>query len=245
MTSAIIIPARMASTRFPGKPLCDLGGKPMIQWVYEAAKNANVSSRILIATPDWEIIQAAEAFGAEAVATRDDHPSGTDRLAEVAESIIADFYVNVQGDEPLIDPSTIRACAEPLRDPLIDMTSVWAPCEEEEHSNPAVVKVVTNLAGDALYFSRHPIPFPRNGRVEPVKKHIGIYGYRRQILLNFSRWAPTPLELSESLEQLRFLENGITIRMVEGRASGIGVDTPDQAEQVRKLLDTAKNAKGT
>lgn len=237
MQCAIVIPARMASTRFPGKPLCDLCGKPMVRWVFEAAQKSGVGEEIVIATPDQEIFDAAVQFGARAVMTRLDHPSGTDRLAEVAEKVVADFYVNVQGDEPLIDPDTIRACAQPLIDhPEVDMASIWSPCPEEEIENPAVVKVVTGMSGDALYFSRHPIPYPRNTRAAGVKKHVGIYAYRRGVLQQFSSWAPTPLELTESLEQLRFLENGVRIRMAEGKGSALAVDTPEQAEEVRRLL---------
>lgn len=237
MQCAIVIPARMASTRFPGKPLADLCGKPMVQWVYEASVRAAVAQEVVIATPDEEILSAAQAFGARAVATRLDHPSGTDRIAEVAEGLAADFYVNVQGDEPLIDPATIRACAQPLiDDAAVEMASVYADCPEEEVDNLAVVKVVTSLSGDALYFSRHPIPFPRSPRLVPVKKHIGIYAYRRPVLLRFAQWQPTPLEQAESLEQLRFLENGVRIRMAAGKGSALAVDTPEQADEVRRLL---------
>lgn len=209
----------------------------MIQWVYEAAQKSGVASEIVIAAPDQEIIDAAEGFGAQAMLTRLDHPSGTDRIAEVAESLGADFYVNVQGDEPLINPATIRACAQPLLDnPRVEMASVFAECPNEEVENPAVVKVVTDLAGNALYFSRHAIPYPRNSRGDRVKKHIGIYAYQHDILMQFAGWGPTPLELTESLEQLRFLENGVRIRMAEGKGSLVAVDTPEQAEEVRRLL---------
>lgn len=196
-----------------------------------------VADEIVIAAPDQEIIDAAIGFGARAMLTRLDHPSGTDRIAEVADSVKADFYVNVQGDEPLIDPETIKACAKPLvDDQQIEMASVFSKCPEEEIENPAVVKVVTDLAGNALYFSRHAIPFPRNPRVDRVKKHIGIYSYRHEVLKQFAGWGPTPLESTESLEQLRFLENGVRIRMAEGKGSLVAVDTPEQAEEVRRLL---------
>ncbi len=235
MRCAIVIPARMASTRFPGKPLVDLGGKPMVQWVVEAARASGVAERVLVATPDDEILAACESFGADAVRTRLDHPSGTDRLAEVAESIKAEVYVNVQGDEPLVPPETIRACAAPLlEDPTVEMGSVCASCPEEEWDNPAVVKVVTALNGDALYFSRHAIPVPRNPR--SVKKHLGLYAFRRDGLQRFATWPMSPLETAESLEQLRFLENGVRIRMSEGQGSAVAVDTPEQAAQVRAIL---------
>ena len=235
-SSAIVIPARMGSTRFPGKPLVDLCGKPMIQWVYERSIASKVSDQVLIATPDQEILDACAKFGAPAILTRSDHPTGTDRIAEVAEKVVADVYINVQGDEPLIDIETIKSVFEPFRDPSVRMASVYSACPESEIENPAVVKVVTDLAGNALYFSRHAIPFPRNLRTAPAKKHIGIYAYRRDVLLEYPAWSQTPLELAESLEQLRFLENGIGIRMVEGRGSIVSVDTPDQADEVRKYL---------
>lgn len=237
MQCAIVIPARMASTRFPGKPLCDLCGKPMVQWVYDAAVKSGVAEAVIIASPDEEILSVARAFGAHAVKTRIDHPSGTDRIAEVAESVIADFYVNVQGDEPLIDSESIRACTEPLvGDRCVLMSSVFSECAEEEIDNPAAVKVVMDRDGFALYFSRYSIPFPRNPREVPVWKHVGIYAYRRDVLLQFSGWGPSPLEKAESLEQLRFLENGVRIKMSVGKGSLVAVDTPDQAEQVREFI---------
>ena len=212
---AIVIPARMASTRFPGKPLVDLAGKPMVQWVVEAARASGIAERVIVATPDDAILVACDRFGTEAIRTRLDHPSGTDRLAEVAGTVEAEVYVNVQGDEPLVSPETIRACAAPLlADPSIQMGSVCAPCPEEEWDNPAIVKVVAALNGDALYFSRWAVPFPRSSRT--VKKHLGLYAFRRDVLLRFAGWPVSPLEAAESLEQLRFLENGVRIRMSEG-----------------------------
>lgn len=237
MRCMIVIPARMGSTRFPGKPLCDLLGRPMVQWVYEAALQADIADRVVVATPDQEIVERCADFGAEAILTRADHPSGTDRIAEVAESELAEIYVNVQGDEPLINPASIRACASPLLHVReIDLGSVWCPCPDAELDNPAVVKVVTDRNSMALYFSRHAIPFARNPRLEPVKKHVGIYAYRRETVLAFSRLKPTPLELTESLEQLRFLENGYRMAMSEGAGSELAVDTPEQAEEVRAIL---------
>ena len=226
----------MASTRFPGKPLIDLCGKPMIQWVYEKAVLSGAADRVIIATPDQQILDVAKNFGAEAILTRDDHPTGTDRIAEVALNIGADVYINVQGDEPLIDPNTIRAVSEPFRESSVQMVSAWAALPREAESNPAIVKVVTDLGGNALYFSRHGIPFPRSERTQSLKGHIGIYGYRREVLTTYPSWSQTPLELAESLEQLRFMEHGIRIRMVEVKPSGPGIDTPEQAAEVREMM---------
>ena len=237
MRCVIVIPARMGSTRFPGKPLCDLLGKPMVQWVYEAAHASRVADQVLVATPDEEILEACVGFGAEAVLTRADHPSGTDRIAEVSRNFDADVFVNVQGDEPLVRPETIAACAQPLLDrPEIQMGSVFSECGQEELEDPSVVKVVTDREGFALYFSRHPIPFPRNDRVTAVKKHVGIYAYGKGPLQAFANWSMGDLERAESLEQLRFMENGVRIFMARGAGSELAVDTPEQAEQVRQIL---------
>lgn len=237
MRCAIVIPARMDSTRFPGKPLADLCGKPMVQWVWEAAMAAGVADRVLIATPDEAIIQACNAFGAESILTSDRHPTGTDRIAEVAQQVEADVYVNVQGDEPLIKPQTIRDCAEAVLDhPEVEMASAWCPCPPEDQDNPAAVKVVTEAADFALYFSRHAIPFPRSTRVEPVKKHVGIYVFGRNALLGFAEWPQSPLEIAESLEQLRFLHYGVRIKMVHVEPTEVAVDTPEQAEEARRWL---------
>lgn len=242
MTCAVVIPARMASTRFPGKPLADLCGKPMVQWVYEACLQADLGE-VVVAAPDQEIIDACRRFGARAILTRPDHPSGTDRLAEAAEILPADVYVNVQGDEPLIAPATIRACAAPLlADPSVQMGSVYAPCRPDDEENPNVVKVVLDGQGDALYFSRCPIPYARGARLAPLLRHYGLYAFRREVLMAFSQWQPGALEQTEALEQLRFLEHGVKIRMSLGEESPIGVDTPDQAEQARALLQNREGS---
>lgn len=238
MRCVIVIPARMGSTRFPGKPLADLCGKPMVQWVWEAASASGVGDRVIVATPDREIVEACKTFGAEAALTSHDHVTGTDRIAEVANSIAADVYVNVQGDEPLMQATSIRACAKPLlEDASIDMGSVYCECPEQEFDNPATVKVVTDEAGFALYFSRYPVPFARNPRAIPVKKHIGLYAYRRAPLSAFSGWPMGKLEAAESLEQLRFMEHGVRIFMAPGEGTELAVDTPEQADEVRAILD--------
>lgn len=237
MRCVVVIPARMGSTRFPGKPLCDLLGKPMVRWVWERAQEAAVADRVVVATPDQEIVDACASFGAEALLTSHDHVTGTDRIAEVASRLEAEVYVNVQGDEPLMRPTDIAACARPLlADPSVQLGSVYCICAESEYPDPAVVKVVTDDSGDALYFSRHPIPFERNPRVIPVKKHLGLYAYRREPLLRFSGWPMGKLEAAESLEQLRFMEHGYRFRMSEGLGSELAVDTPEQAERVREVL---------
>lgn len=237
MRCLIVVPARMGSTRFPGKPLCDLAGKPMVQWVVERARASGVADRVVVATPDQEIIDACGRFGAEAVLTSHEHRTGTDRVAEVARGIEADVYVNVQGDEPLLPPETVNACAKPLLDdPQVQMGSVWSECPEDELENPAVVKVATDSEGFALYFSRHAIPFPREERAGPVKKHVGIYAYTREALESFAGWPQSLLEKAEALEQLRFLENGTRIKMSRGEGTEMAVDTPEQADAVRAIL---------
>jgi 3-deoxy-manno-octulosonate cytidylyltransferase (CMP-KDO synthetase) len=209
----------------------------MVQWVVEAAARSEIAERIVVATPDQEILDACAGFGAEAILTSPNHPTGTDRLAEVSRSIEADVYVNVQGDEPLINPASIAACAAPLlADASIPMGSVYSEITEAEGSDPSVVKVVTGLDGFALYFSRHAIPFPRNPRAVPLKKHVGIYAYSREVVQAFAGWPQTPLEQTESLEQLRFLEHGVRIKMSEGAGSELAVDTPEQADEVRRIL---------
>ncbi len=237
MKCLIVIPARMGSTRFPGKPLVDLLGKSMVQRVYEAAIASKVGDQVVVATPDQVIIDACAAFGATGILTRYDHITGTDRIAEVAERLVAEVYVNVQGDEPLIQPSSIAACANPLlNDPTIEMGSVYCDCAQSEEENPAVVKVVTDENDFALYFSRYPIPFPRNPREVSLKKHLGLYAFRREPLLKFSGWSPTTLELTESLEQLRFLGNGVRIKMSKSEGAELAIDTPEQADEVRAIL---------
>lgn len=237
MKVLIVVPARMASTRFPGKPLVALAGKPMIQWVVEAAERAELGAEVVVATPDAEIAEAARAFGADVEMTSLDHPSGTDRIAEVASRRDADIYVNVQGDEPLIDPRTIAACAAPLLlDADVEMSSCWTPLDAGHAEEPSIVKVVVAGNGDALYFSRSPIPHPRDAAHAVYRKHLGIYAYRRETLARFATWPTTALERAEGLEQLRFLEHGIRIRMAEARESGLAVDLPEHASAVERLL---------
>jgi 3-deoxy-manno-octulosonate cytidylyltransferase (CMP-KDO synthetase) len=246
MSVTVIIPARYASTRFPGKPLADLCGKPMIQWVYERSAQCELVDRVIVATDDDRIVAAVRAFGGEVAMTRDDHPSGTDRLAEVARRLEADLIVNVQGDEPLIEPAMIEAAVQPLLDDSsIAMGTLKTALKSiEEFRNPNVVKVVTARNGDALYFSRAPIPHPRDfsDQLEQrwpelaTAKHVGLYVYRRDFLLRYPTLEPTPLEEQEKLEQLRALENGYRIRVAEIDRPVQGVDTPEDLERVRVMM---------
>jgi len=233
-----VIPARMAATRLPGKPLLTIAGKPMIQWVWERARQAQTLSALYIATPDAEIIRAAESFGACAMLTSHAHRSGTDRVAEVARRTEGDIYVNIQGDEPLLDPRGIDYAVQPLLDdPQVMMSSLYCHAQPHEYDAPSVVKVVLDREGNALYFSRSRIPYPREATNLPVYKHIGLYVYRRELLLRFSEWEPTPLERTEALEQLRVLEHGYRIRMVPFEHASIAVDTEVDLARVRQILE--------
>ena len=232
-----VIPARFASTRLPGKPLKDIAGKPMVVRVYERASQAGLVDETLVATDAERIKDAVEAAGGRAMLTRADHATGTDRLAEVAEAYPqVDLIVNVQGDEPLIEPGLIDQLAGLFADePDLQMATVKTEMkDEDEQRNPNNVKVVCDKAGYALYFSRSLMPYPRKGGC-PVYKHIGIYAYRREFLLKYAKMEPTPLEKAESLEQLRALENGFRIKVVETKASFVGVDTPEDLERVNEI----------
>lgn len=235
-----VIPARYESTRLPGKPLADLHGQPMIQRVYERAAKAAGIDRVLVATDDARIRAAVEGFGGEVVMTSSAHRTGTDRIAEVARGLDADVIVNVQGDLPLLDPAMVAAAAAPLRaDSGLPMATIKTAIHaEEELRNPNAVKVVTDRDGFALYFSRSPLPFYRDGRGRgPLAyKHIGLYVYRRDFLLTFAGLAPTPLEQAEQLEQLRALEWGFRIKVVEVATASIEVDTAQDLERARLLL---------
>jgi 3-deoxy-manno-octulosonate cytidylyltransferase (CMP-KDO synthetase) len=227
----IIIPARYASRRFPGKALADLWGKPLIQHVYERARRARSGERVIVATDDERIARAAQGFGAEVAMTSQDHPSGTDRVAEVARGIEAELIVNVQGDEPLIEPASIDAAVGPLmEDGTIPMGTLCCPIDDVgELANPNVVKVVVDREGFALYFSRLPIPFVRDARGDATRyRHIGLYAYRREFLLELAGLEPTPLEEAEKLEQLRALEYGHRIKVTRVASAGPGVDTPEE-----------------
>lgn len=239
-----VIPARYASSRFPGKALVSIGAKTMLQHVYERVSMARYLTNVMIATDDQRIYDEARRFGGAVRMTRSDHLSGTDRVAEVASSDTAEWIVNVQGDEPLIDPGAIDAAILPLlEEPAIPMGTLKKRIEDpREVGDPNVVKVVTDRFENAIYFSRSTIPYPRDQAAahepEPVHfKHIGLYVYRRDFLLRYPDMPVGPLEKAERLEQLRALENGHKIRVVETEYESIGVDTPDDLDRVNKLFE--------
>ena len=238
-----IIPARFASSRFPGKPLHPIAGQSLIQRVIQRCQLATSLSEVIVATDDERIAEVARQF-CRVEMTRADHPSGSDRIAEVATRCACDAVVNIQGDEPLIDPAVIDAVANALA--IAEMsTAATAIQNVEEYDNPNVVKVVTDVAGRALYFSRRTIPFLRDHAGQPVAvqlaafpflKHLGIYGYRREALLRLVKFPQSPLEQAERLEQLRALENGIPIAVVKVAYDSVGVDVPGDVERVERLL---------
>lgn len=233
-----MIPARMAATRLPGKPLLDIAGKPMIQWVYEHAASSRILAEVIVATPDQEIRRCVEEFGGKSVITSPYHRTGTDRLAEAARNIEADIIVNIQGDEPMLGSATLDTLVQAMLDspdaPMVSLMCLIA--NEQEEIDPAVVKVVVDQKGWALYFSRARIPFPRHPEAVAVRRHIGTYAYRREILLTLATLRPTPLEQAESLEQLRALEYGYRIKMVETKSAPISVDTIEDLQRVREIF---------
>jgi 3-deoxy-manno-octulosonate cytidylyltransferase (CMP-KDO synthetase) len=236
-----VIPARFASTRFPGKALARIAGKSMLEHVFERASQARYLTHVVIATDDDRIRAEAQKFQAPVRMTRADHISGTDRVAEVASADNAQIVVNIQGDEPLIDPAAIDAAILSILDhPEIPMGTLKKRIEDPaDIDNPNVVKVVTNLAGDAIYFSRSTIPYLRGDENLTRFKHIGLYVYRRDFLLGYSSLPIGPLESAERLEQLRALENGFPIRVVETEYESMGVDTPEDFNRVSKLFEAS------
>lgn len=238
-----IIPARYASTRFPGKPLHPIAGKPLIQHVVERCQAAKILTEVIVATDDERIAAVAKKF-CRVEMTCADHPSGSDRIAEVASRVSCDAVVNIQGDEPLIDPEAIDAVAVVLAKSEMS-TAATAIKSAEDYDNPNVVKVVVSVAGYALYFSRRTIPYLREAASRPVHeqlaafpflKHLGIYGYRRDALLRLVKFPPSPLEQAEKLEQLRALENGLAIAVVKVDYDSVGVDVPEDVARVEKIL---------
>ena len=241
MASIVIIPARYESTRFPGKPLYPLKGKPLIQHVFENAKRSTLAEDVIVATDSETIFEKVFAFGGKAVMTDQKHPSGTDRIAEVAASMKYDIIVNVQGDEPLIRPEMIDDVIALLSDQRASIGTLVKRIEDTEEINDTnVVKAVFDREGFALYFSRAPIPsHARHSEIRTpcYYKHVGMYSYRRDTLLSLAAMQPTELEKTEKLEQLRALENGIRIKVKETFVETYGVDTPEDLERVEKWLN--------
>ncbi len=237
----VVIPSRYASTRLPGKPLVPLAGKPMVQHVYERAKQAQTVHRVLVATDDQRIVDAVKAFGGEARMTRTDHRTGTERIAEVAVHEEGNVFVNVQGDEPLIDPMAIdTAVGALLEEPQAQIATVATPIRHAgDIMDPNVVKMVLDFDGNALYFSRAPIPWIRDTQQKlHVKywKHLGLYVFQREALLEYTTLPQGELEKIEQLEQLRWLENGWKIRVAEVAHDAVSVDVPEDVARVEKLM---------
>ncbi|UCE28426.1 MAG: 3-deoxy-manno-octulosonate cytidylyltransferase [Candidatus Coatesbacteria bacterium] len=235
-----VIPVRYASSRFPGKALADIAGKPMVQHVYERCAACERLDRLYVATDDQRIYDAARVFTDDVVMTSGEHESGTDRVAEVVEGIDGDVFVNVQGDEPLIEPAAVEALIRPFEeDPDVNMTTLARPAgDRTEVSSPNTCKVVINEAGDALYFSRAAIPHYRETQPEQwYLLHVGTYAFRRDFLLTFARLEKRPLEIAEGLEMLRALEHGYKVGVVVGPFVSLGVDTEDDLERVRELIE--------
>ena len=246
----VVIPARYAATRLPGKPLVSLAGKPMIQRVWERASQAERVSRVIIATDDERILAAATGFGAEAMMTRSEHRSGTERVAEVAASVGGsdqDVFVNVQGDEPLIEPGAIDTLVEAIeQEEGVAVATLMVPiAKPADIMDPNIVKVVLDFDGNALYFSRAPIPWVRD-RDAPVHaqhmKHLGLYAFRRSALLDFATLPLGDLERIEQLEQLRWMENGYKIRVAQTEHDSVSVDVPEDVARVEKLLSKSQSA---
>lgn len=236
----IIIPARYASSRFPGKPLIMLAGKPMIQWVYESSLQVKDVEDILVATDDERIYNAVQLFGGKCIMTSDKHRSGTDRLGECADLLRlkdSDIILNIQGDEPLITPDMIIELRKTMEDGVCMGTLKEEIKAEEEIANPNIVKVVTDVNNNAVYFSRNPIPYKRNDSDRlRYYRHIGVYGYTAEFLRNIIKLPKSYLEEVEGLEQLRVLENGYKIKVLETKYHSMGIDTPEQVKTVEECL---------
>lgn len=237
-----VIPSRYASTRLEGKPLKDICGHTMVEWVYKRALKSKLD-KVVIATDDERIMNEVKSFGGNAILTRVDHLNGTSRIAEVCETYTDyDVIVNIQGDEPLIEPDMINAIIDSfVEDNTIPMSTLkYKLTDMEEIENPNAVKVITDKNGFAIYFSRSVIPYPRKLNIDNYYKHVGIYGYKRDFVMEYAKMPSTPLELSESLEQLRVLENGYKIKVIETPYKIIGVDTQDELDRVRKYIEEHK-----
>ena len=232
-----MIPARLASTRLPRKVLREIAGRPLLAWVYEAAQRCGELQRVVVATDAEEVARLCEREGWPCEMTSSELASGTDRLHAVAQRIPAGIYVNIQGDEPMLRPEHVTALLRPFADANVDVTTLKVRCTEENEGNPNAVKVVTAADGRALYFSRATIPYDRDGTGEAMYwKHLGLYGYRRAALLQFPSLAPSSLERVEKLEQLRFLENGLSVYVEATEVDTVGVDTKEDLQRVARIL---------
>lgn len=236
MKAIAVIPARLASTRLPRKMLREIAGKPLVGWVYEAVCSSRLLSDVIIATDSEEILETCRRHGWKAQMTSAAHRSGTERVHEISNSIAAEIYLNVQGDEPLVRSEQIAALLAVMKDPAVQVGTVMTPCPPEDVNNPNAVKVVTIPNGRALYFSRATIPFDRDGTSPRYFKHLGLYAYRKPALDLFVSQPESVLEKHERLEQLRFLENGIPIYAGETGYDSVGVDTAEDLERVSKIL---------
>ncbi|SEG55774.1 3-deoxy-manno-octulosonate cytidylyltransferase (CMP-KDO synthetase) [Bryocella elongata] len=234
-----VIPARLASTRLPRKVLREVAGQPLLHWVYAAAKACPQFAEVIIAVDSDEVAALGRECGWPIVMTSPDLPSGTDRLHAVAQQIDADIYVNVQGDEPMLTPAHIEAILAPFALPHVEVTTLKVPCPEEDITNPNVVKVTTAVDGRALYFSRATIPYHRDPQTPAATrcyKHLGLYAYRRHALERFASLTPSPLEMTERLEQLRLLENNLSLYVAEAPFDTVGVDTEEDLARVDAIL---------
>lgn len=233
-----VIPARFHSTRFAGKVLADLGGKPVVQYVWESAKRSRILDDLVIAADDERIIKTAEDFGAKAIYTSPDQPSGTDRLIEVVNPVEVEVVVNIQGDEPMVQPEMIDELARAiLEDKDVYMATLAKKIEHKsEIENPNVVKVVIDRNGFGLYFSRSVIPYPRHETIPVYYKHLGLYAYTKDFLFEFTNLPKSHLEMTEGLEQLRVLENGYRIKVVETKFDTIGIDTPEDLKKAKQAM---------
>ncbi len=236
MTAVAIIPARLASTRLPRKMLREIAGKPLVGWVYEAVRSSSLLAEVIVATDSSEILDTCRRHGWSARQTASSHRSGTERVHEISNSLPADLYLNIQGDEPLVRPEQIATLISVMNDPNVQVGTVKTLCSAEEIFNPNAVKVVTAPDGKALYFSRATIPFDRDRTDVPYYKHLGLYAYRKPALDRFVSWPESSLEKTERLEQLRFLENGIPIYVGETPFDSVGVDTEEDLNRVAELL---------
>jgi 3-deoxy-manno-octulosonate cytidylyltransferase (CMP-KDO synthetase) len=236
MRTIAVIPARLASTRLPRKMLREIAGKPLVGWAYEAVRSSSLLSDVIIATDSDQILESCRKHGWKAQMTSATHRSGTERAHEISNSVAADVYVNVQGDEPLVRPEQIATLIAVMKEPAVQVGTVKTPCPLEEIRNPNAVKVVTGPDGRALYFSRAMIPFDRDNTEPPYFKHLGLYAYRKAALDLFVSRPESALEKTERLEQLRFLENGIPIYVGETPYDSVGVDTEEDLQRVAEIL---------